>query len=95
MKTVMHLKIPVSIFKEDKTFIAYSPVLDLSTSGKTFEQVQQRFTEVVRIFFEELVAMGTLDEVLANLGWRRVNREWNPPISVTHQLTDITIPLHH
>ncbi|MFA5715517.1 MAG: hypothetical protein WC998_07245 [Candidatus Paceibacterota bacterium] len=42
------------IFKEDKHFIAYSPNLDLSTCGRTIEQVKKRFKEVVEIFFEEV-----------------------------------------
>jgi len=93
MKTVMNLKIPVSIFREGKTYVAYSPVLDLSTSGRSFKIVQRRFDEVVQIFFEELLERGTIDEVLTGLGWRRVQRRWAPPMQVSHELADITVPL--
>ena len=47
-----NVQVPVTILKEDKVFVAYSPVLDLSTSGKTFTQVRRRFSEAVQIFFE-------------------------------------------
>lgn len=63
------LKVPVQIFKEGKAFIAYSPVLEVSTSATTFELVKKRFTQAVQIFFEELDDLGTTDEVLPNLGW--------------------------
>ena len=92
MKTNMQLKIPVSIFKEDATFIAYSPVLDLSTSGKSFEVVQKRFKEAVIIFFEELSDKGTLNQVLTGLGWKKVRSEWNPPMLVSHELANISVP---
>ena len=86
MKTAMNLKIPVSIFKEGKTFVAYSPVLDLSTSAKSFKIVQRRFNEVVQLFFDDLLERGTLNEVLTGLGWRRVQRQWAPPMQVSHEL---------
>lgn len=85
--------IPVSFFKEGNAYIAYCPVLDLSTSASTFEKVKKRFSEAVEIFFEELVDMGTLDEVLANFGWTKVQRQWNPPFVVGHDLQNVTIPL--
>ena len=93
MKTKMNVNIPVTIFREDKKFVAYSPVLDLSTSADSFEKVQKRFVEVVEIFFEELIEMGTSDEILTNLGWRRVDKHWNPPVSVANEVTNISIPL--
>lgn len=93
MKTKMEISIPVTIFKEGKNFVAHSPVLDLSTSADSFERVQKRFGEVVEIFFEELIEMGTLDEVLTNLGWRRLDKHWNPPIAVSSEVTNISIPL--
>lgn len=85
--------IPVSFFKEGDAYIAYCPILDLSTSASTFEKVKERFSEVIEVFFEELVDMGTLDEVLANLGWTKIQHHWNPPFSVGHELQRVTIPL--
>lgn len=95
MKAVMHLKAPVSFLKEGKTYIAYSPVLDLSTSAASFKKAQDRFSEVAKIFFEELVEMGTMDEVLTNLGWKKVQSRWSAPIPVSHELADISIPLQN
>lgn len=84
--------IPVTFFKEKSAFVAYSPVLDLSTSGKTFEQAQSRFAEAADIFFEETIEHGTLDEVLASLGWTKVKQQWMPPIEVAHGLQAVCIP---
>lgn len=92
---MMDLNIPVTIFKEESVYIAYSPVLDLSTSASTFEKVQKRFTEVVVLFFEEITKMGTLDDVLTNLGWRRIDKTWNPPVQISHEMTKVSIPLNN
>lgn len=87
------VNIPVIFIKEGKSYIAHSPVLDLSTSANTYEKAQKRFPEVVKIFFEELVEMGTLDEVLAGLGWKKVESKWTPPVPVGHDIQSVTVPL--
>lgn len=74
-------------------YIAHCPILDLSTSASSFKKVKERFSEVVEVFFEELMDMGTLDEVLANLGWTKVQQHWTPPFSVGHDLQSVSIPL--
>lgn len=84
-------KIPVTIFKEGDIFVAYTPALDLSTSGKTFDQVKKRLSEAVGIFFEEIEKMGTTDEVLGSLGWQKVKQEWQPIIPVAHEMLEFQL----
>ncbi len=50
----MFVKIPVSIIKEGERFVAYSPVLDLSISGKSYDEIKKRFTEIIDIFLGEI-----------------------------------------
>ena len=83
-KVNIQFKLPVSILREGKYFIAYTPALDLSTSGRTYEEARSRFEEIVEIFFEEIVHKGTVDQVLQDLGWRKSQKHWNPPIVVSH-----------
>lgn len=91
-KVQFQVKLPVSILREGKSFIAYTPVLDLSTAGKSFEEVQKRFTEAAQIFLEELVEAGTLDEVLTGLGWQKINNTFSPPVVIAHQTQDFSFP---
>ncbi len=91
MKVVTQL--PVSIFKEGKQFVAYTPALDLSTSGKSYDEVKNRFQEIVGIFFEELVKKGTLEEVLTSLGWQKVKKQWEPPLVVSQGLEKVSLPI--
>jgi len=82
-------KLPILFFREGKHFIAYSPVLDLSTSGKDYEEVKRRFDELVKIFFEELISKGTLEEVLGELGWQKIKGKWQPPLLITQDYVSI------
>lgn len=85
----IQFNLPVTILKEGKRFVAYSPALDLSTSGKTFKETQKRFVEAAMIFFEEIIKKKTIDEVLGDLGWKKSKKEWQPPVVVSQKLETI------
>ena len=93
MKKVLgyNVNLPVVIFKEDNAFIAYTPALDLSTAGETFEIAKKRFNEAVKIFFNEVIGKGTLDEVLADNGWTKINKNWQAPATVFHNNIPVSI----
>lgn len=93
IKVKFQYSLPVSILKEGKYFIAYTPVLDLSTSADSYEKVKMRFNEAVEIFFEELIEMGTLNKVLSDLGWQKINKQWSPPLLVGHESAKINMPM--
>lgn len=44
-KLTFQANLPVTFLREGKKFVAYTPALDLSTSGDTLEQAQKRFAE--------------------------------------------------
>jgi hypothetical protein len=86
--------LPVTVFKEADTFVAYTPALDLSSCGRTFKEAESHFKEAVAIFFEECLRRGTLDDALASLGWIKNPKGaigWIPPQVIAH--TQIPIPL--
>ena len=85
------VNIPVTIFKEAKYYVAYSPALDLSTSAKTFSKVKERFSEIVAIFIEELVKKGTIDEVLESHGWKKEKEKYLPPVMISQQIEKFCI----
>ncbi len=96
MKNVnIEFTLPVAILKEGDSFVAYTPALDLSTAGDTFEKAQKNFSEAVNIFFEELMYMGTVDEVLMGLGWQKLNNSFVPPVVVANQTESFSIPLQN
>lgn len=92
-KVNINFNLPVVFLKEKNTFVAYSPALDLSTCGKSFEEAQRRFFEISKIFFQEIIKKGTEEEVLGELGWQKINQEWSSPIMISHRQNTIKIPV--
>lgn len=87
------IKLQVNFIKQGKKFVAYSPALDLSTSGKNLSEAQKRFQEIVEIFFQELIEYGTLEEVLTDLGWHKLEKKWNPPQVISQKSFDVSVPV--
>jgi predicted RNase H-like HicB family nuclease len=85
-------KLPISIIKQNKSFVAYCPILDISTVGKSIKDAQNKFSELSSLFFEELTAKGTLNDVLTELGWKKVQKSWNPPKIVSNLSVGIKLP---
>jgi len=81
-------KLPVSIFREGDSFIAYTPALDISTSGKSYSEVKKRFSELVEIFLEEIIEAGNLNTVLLDLGWEKVKKQWMPSAMISQKIED-------
>lgn len=88
---MFEVNLPVSILREGKSYVAYTPALDLSTSGSSYNEVKRRFGEIVNIFFEELINKGTLEEVLYDLGWQKIQRQWKPPIVIAQESQPISV----
>lgn len=88
----VQVKLQVSIIKQGKKYIAYSPALDLSTFGKNSQEAQKRFSELIEIFFEELTEKDTMEDVLHDLGWIKVKKHWEPPL-VSQRSFDIRVPV--
>jgi len=94
MKSVdMQFGLPVTFLKEGDNFIAYTPALDLSTFGPTFDKAKKNFVEAVNIFFEEIIEMGTVNDVLTELGWQKENGRLVPPVVVSNQTETFSFPL--
>ena len=94
-RPVLHGSLPVTFFREGKTYIAYSPVIDLSTAGKTLAVAQKNFSEAAKLFFRELIDRGTLDEVLTDLGWEKTMRGYTPPAVVAHDEFELDYAQNH
>ncbi|MCP5054832.1 MAG: type II toxin-antitoxin system HicB family antitoxin [bacterium] len=72
----MNLSIRVEIFKEDDLYVALSPELNVSSFGETIAEAKESIKEAIEIFIEGCREMGTLDEVLEESGFLRVEDTW-------------------
>lgn len=85
------VNLPVTFIAEGGHVVAYTPALDISTSGKDEAEAKTRFGELVRIFFADLIENNTVEAVLSELGWRKVEQAWRPP-AVSQQSVSVEIP---
>ena len=76
---VVKVDYTVQMWKEGSQFIAHAMPLDVASSGATPEAARHAVDEAVRLFLATAAEHGTLKEVLADAGYRRVGREWRSP----------------
>jgi predicted RNase H-like HicB family nuclease len=84
--------LPVIITKQNKRFVAYTPALDISTSGKSEKEVKNRFVELANLFLEEIIEAKTVEDVLTELGWKKAQKVWTPPKVISSQFIGLKIP---
>ena len=85
--------LPVLITKQNKRFVAYTPALDISTSGKSEKDVKKKFVELANIFLEEIIEKKTVNDVLSELGWKKVQKSWAPPKIISSESIGFQIPV--
>ena len=88
----LSFNLPVVITKQNKRFVAYTPALDISTSGKSAKDAKVKFVELANLFLEEIIEEKTADDVLSELGWTKVQKKWTPPRIVSSQSIGLRIP---
>lgn len=91
MKVRANISLPVTYFKEGKSFVAYAPGLDLSSAGHTLKKAEQNIKEAIELFMEEILSRGTIDEVLSNLGWEKTRQKWTPPTFISHDILSLRV----
>lgn len=92
LKNILSFNLPVVITKQNKRFVAYTPALDISTSGKSEKEVKIRFIEIANIFLEEIIEEKTADNVLSELGWKKIQKRWTPPKIISSQSIGLKMP---
>jgi predicted RNase H-like HicB family nuclease len=58
------LKTTIEFWREGNLYIARSPELDMVAQGNSLEEARQNLFEVIRIQFEEMKELGTLEQFL-------------------------------
>lgn len=65
----MKLKATIELWQKGEWCIARLPELDFVAQGRTIEEAKLSLLEVVKIQFEEMRVMGTLDDYLSECGY--------------------------
>ncbi|MBE0425085.1 MAG: type II toxin-antitoxin system HicB family antitoxin [Nitrospirae bacterium] len=80
----------VIVFRENDTFVAYCPQLDISSCGNTVEHAKEMLKTAVRLFIEEAEKMGTLESILEESNYKKdASGKWIPPKLIATELVSI------
>lgn len=81
----------IIIFKEDETYVAYCPELDISSCGNTTEHAKDMLKTAVKLFLEEAEKMGTLEDILEESRYKKdASGRWIPPKLVATESVSIS-----
>lgn len=79
------------VFKENDTYVAYCPELDVSSCGNSVEHAREMLKTAVKLFIEEAGKMGTLEDILAESNYKKdESGKWLPPKLVATELVSIS-----
>jgi predicted RNase H-like HicB family nuclease len=84
------IEFDIIVFKENKTYVAYCPELDISSCGNSIEHAKEMLKTAVRLFIEEAEKMGTLEDILEEANYvKNANGKWMPPKLIATELASI------
>jgi predicted RNase H-like HicB family nuclease len=69
----MNISVRITIFREGDVYVALSPELNVSSFGDTIEDAKRSLKEAIGAFVEECQEMGTLEEVLEESGFSKID----------------------
>ncbi|MBI4143142.1 type II toxin-antitoxin system HicB family antitoxin [Candidatus Uhrbacteria bacterium] len=75
----MQITYTAQLLKEDGTYVAYAPELDVSSCGDSPDAARHALQEAVTLFLEEMQRAGTLHTILGEAGYREHGGQWEPP----------------
>ena len=87
---MINLEFDCIVFQEGKTYVAYSPKLDVSSCGCTVDEARNNLKTAVRLFLEEAEKMGTLEEILIESGYEKAEiGDWRTPRLIATELMSV------
>ncbi|MFO7886003.1 MAG: hypothetical protein R6U68_14400 [Desulfobacteraceae bacterium] len=75
---MQNINIKVEVFREDDLYVALCPLLNVSSYGESVEEAKKSLIEAVEAFVEECLDMDTLEDVLEESGFIKINEIWQP-----------------
>ena len=78
----MELNITIEVWQREHWFVAKCPELDFVSQGETRGKAKENLLEVIRIQFEEMDELGTLDEYLTECGYIQTEGALIPQIEM-------------
>lgn len=74
----MQLEVTIEIWQKGAWYVAECPELDFVSQGPSPEEARRNLLEVIDIQFEEMSALGTLEDYLLECGYVRDDGKLTP-----------------
>lgn len=87
------ISLTLHVWKENRTYVAYAPELDVSSCGDSLSQAKTRLREAVGLFLEEASRLGTLGDILSEAGFVRQGNTYRPHRVLTREKVRLEVPL--
>ncbi len=88
---MIHIDYDMIVFKEDESYVAYCPELDVSSCGNTVEHAKEMLKTAVRLFVEEAEKIGNLEDILEESKYKKdMSGRWIPPRLIATELVSIS-----
>ena len=88
---MQNINIKVEVFREDDLYVALCPLLNVSSYGESVEEAKKSLIEAVEAFVEECLDMDTLEDVLEESGFIKINEIWQPRQAITEESLALAI----
>jgi len=89
----MNIEYTVQIWKEGNQYVAHAMPLDVMSSGKTPEEAKRAVKEAVALFITTAQEIGTLQDILQECGYIKIDNEFISPswVSFEKQEAELSI----
>ncbi len=87
----MKIEYIAQIWQEGSQFVAHAMPLDVISAGQTPEEARHALDEAVALFLETASEVGTLEDVLAEAGYRQEDGCWTGPSWVSTERRVATV----
>lgn len=89
----LNISFTLQVWKENHTYVAYAPELDVSSCGDSLGQAKTRLREAVSLFLEEASRLGTLGDILSQAGFARQGNTYRPYRVLTREKVRLAVPV--
>ncbi|MFQ6093920.1 MAG: type II toxin-antitoxin system HicB family antitoxin [bacterium] len=88
----MNINLHIDYFEEGGQMVALCPELQVSSFGDTLKEAERSIREALELFLRGCQELGTLEEVLEESGFVKVNDQWTYRMPMKSVQTSLQLP---
>ncbi len=81
------------LWREGRTYVAYTPELDISSCGRTLVQAKRALRDAVSLFLEESAERGVLGDILSEAGFEKRGKTYRSRRVLVREKVRLSLPV--